>query len=103
MSVDIYNLESGEEESKETSDHSLSFAEDGSFAAALDKEMSGTWIFDKAILSGDTLDLDYTVDLGVAENGSVIYGYVTVYESGDMTFSFNADGFYYNYELVRST
>jgi len=103
VSVDIYNLESGEEESKETSDHSLSFAEDGSFAAALDKEMSGTWIFDKAILSGDTLDLDYTVDLGVAEDGSVIYGYVTVYESGDMTFSFNADGFYYNYELVRST
>ena len=69
-----------------TQDYSITFAEDGTFTAQLDKERSGTWALND-IYPGDYISVSYALTFDGVEDSV----HASVSPSGELTFGYSKD------------
>lgn len=74
ISTSVYVPATGADTKKAAMDYTATFHEDGTFTASMDKEYTGTWKFDEARLTGDSVSYDYDIEIdGVT---SYVYAYI---------------------------
>ena len=99
ISASVYAKATGAGTKKAAMDYTVTFHEDGTFTASMDKEYTGTWKFDEASLTGDSVS--YYYDMEIDGVSSYVYAYIDY--DGELSIHGSDDNASYTVYLKQMT